>query len=789
MKNLLFVLFLVNTVVLRGQNDSTLILEPAVLKENDIMIRPVNVQPEIAIAATRVPDITNDLPFTIWTISAAEILRNGFVTLGDVLKAAPGIRVSQPGNALDGETFLMRGLAGNQYVKILINNLPIKPNILRGMPIGAQLPIRQAERIEVIFGSQSALFGSDACAGIINIVLKESERPLYTQADLTVGNNGFNSLDLMFGGKLGKDKKIFRFSLYGSSTVRSWYQTDQYNNPKDNLLQPRTYLPANFDSTLFLNNPNYRHQFGNQELAFANSMSHESRMFGINLHWRAFQFNYHRMLRSDHTALGLNPLAISWANPSNQIQEQLDVFNIRLQRNKKNRNSLHALTFLTYKVDPNSSATYLSNHLVRTAFKFDKLQGNSLPDDQLLLQNFNRYASGERYHVAGGYDIKLESKSTYFIGSKFRVTGGYLGGISGGDTYTSYLFQPNDYKILGGNRFFGPFDPVNMGAADANIYAQLEWRTSKIYLNVRGLTGASINKNSAQFATAPQLAMSYKIDSFWSVWGNYSTGFRYPTLFNSAHTYFVGNSSFLQNGWFEQKKETKETTQNVEGGIRFHKNDVSFDLSAFSQQANNLIRNDITVKTANTGGGTIDQWIYGYQNVARQHIWGIQGLLRSENQEIDINNNNRRRKDVMITGRTEYFIQYTRGWEYPGAGIEPVHEIFNQPRWHRQFRFFLKAGKLELMVSTNTQSSVLSKSLLYRDREGMTMSLSRYPRFRTNDASLRWYFSRYFVGYIHGQNIFNRQYAGLDATGTPDDLLFNLQQGRMVRLGVSYSVN
>ena len=109
-------------------------------------MRDLSLQSTRVISATRSLEEADQMPFTIWVATAEYIQRNGFITLGDVLRAAPGIRVSQPGNALEGETFLMRGLGGNQFVKILINDVPIKPFTALGMPIGAQLPIRQAER-------------------------------------------------------------------------------------------------------------------------------------------------------------------------------------------------------------------------------------------------------------------------------------------------------------------------------------------------------------------------------------------------------------------------------------------------------------------------------------------------------------------------------------------------------------------------------------------------------------------------------------------------------------------
>ena len=61
----------------------------------------------------------------------------------------------------------MRGLLGNSKTRILINGTPIRPFSQDGMDIGAQLPIRQADRIEIVLGPGASLYGSDAVAGVI----------------------------------------------------------------------------------------------------------------------------------------------------------------------------------------------------------------------------------------------------------------------------------------------------------------------------------------------------------------------------------------------------------------------------------------------------------------------------------------------------------------------------------------------------------------------------------------------------------------------------------------------
>jgi hypothetical protein len=142
---------------------------------------------------------------------------------------------------------------------------------------------------------------------VVNIILKESERPVYTQADLGFGRYGYNSLDLMFGGKIGKDKKIFPIQSlrqqYGPRTHGMCFN-DQ------TLYNTNQYLPFGLDSRVVSTRAQFqgRQRVWRQSAAHFAQMPHESRMFGINLTWRGLHFTYHRMLRFDHTALGTQPL-------------------------------------------------------------------------------------------------------------------------------------------------------------------------------------------------------------------------------------------------------------------------------------------------------------------------------------------------------------------------------------------------------------------------------------------------------------------------------------------------
>lgn len=73
-----------------AQSDSTLLLAPERLSERDILFRDLSKEEIKVISATRSPEAISNQPFSVWVITGEDILRNGFVTLADVLKAVSG---------------------------------------------------------------------------------------------------------------------------------------------------------------------------------------------------------------------------------------------------------------------------------------------------------------------------------------------------------------------------------------------------------------------------------------------------------------------------------------------------------------------------------------------------------------------------------------------------------------------------------------------------------------------------------------------------------------------------
>jgi len=134
------------------------------------------VLPTLVVSPTGVPTPANQVASSVTVITAAEIERDQRRTVPDALQTVPGLNVVQNGGTGGLTSVFIRGTNSN-HVKVLIDGIDVSdPNGNRVFDFG-QLPTADIERIEVLRGPQSGLYGADAIGGVISIITKKGEGP------------------------------------------------------------------------------------------------------------------------------------------------------------------------------------------------------------------------------------------------------------------------------------------------------------------------------------------------------------------------------------------------------------------------------------------------------------------------------------------------------------------------------------------------------------------------------------------------------------------------------------
>ncbi|MDD2963884.1 MAG: TonB-dependent receptor [Bacteroidales bacterium] len=130
---------------------------------------------EVVVTAQFTPQRADKSIYAVRVISSKQIEAKAASNLGDLLRGEAGIRTTNDG--VLGSSISVQGLSG-ENVKFLIDGIPVIGRMNGNIDLG-QLNLGQADHVEIIEGPMSVVYGSNALAGVVNIITRQNQTDKY----------------------------------------------------------------------------------------------------------------------------------------------------------------------------------------------------------------------------------------------------------------------------------------------------------------------------------------------------------------------------------------------------------------------------------------------------------------------------------------------------------------------------------------------------------------------------------------------------------------------------------
>ncbi len=201
---------------------------PTSLGEADLATTAPILLPEIVVTASRAPVPAEQVGSAITVIDRAEIERRQTRFVADLLRDVPGVSVSQAGPSGAVTQVRMRGAESN-HTLVMIDGVEANDPAGGAEFDFAHLTTADIERIEVLRGPQSALYGSDAIGGVINIITRRGRRGHNLRGSLEGGSFG----TIQASGGLSGAGDGYRYALNASQFHTDGISIDPDGDERD----------------------------------------------------------------------------------------------------------------------------------------------------------------------------------------------------------------------------------------------------------------------------------------------------------------------------------------------------------------------------------------------------------------------------------------------------------------------------------------------------------------------------------------------------------------------------
>jgi len=217
------------------------------------------------VTATRTERALSSLPLPITIITSEAIAKSGVTRLNEILNEQTGIILIPDESGFEG--IQMQGLDA-AYTMILIDGVPLVGRSSGVLDL-SRVSVGNIERIEIVKGASSALYGSEAMGGVINVITKRPKKDI-VEGSLSYRYATFNTNDAN-ANILWKKKK------FSANLFTNFYSTDGYDLDKTTVLknvesfynytiQPKLYYDFSENLKLTVSNRFYNQKMDNVAL-------------------------------------------------------------------------------------------------------------------------------------------------------------------------------------------------------------------------------------------------------------------------------------------------------------------------------------------------------------------------------------------------------------------------------------------------------------------------------------------------------------------------------------------
>lgn len=270
---------------------------------------------EVVVSATRHAVLRRDAPVVVNVLSPKTLDRVNAVDLAQALNYQTGLRVENNCQNCGFPQVRINGLDG-PYSQILINSRPVVSS-LSGVYALEQLPVNMIERIEVVRGGGSALFGANAVAGTINVITKDPHDNHF-EASTTVANMNGRAWDETFSANATfcDDDGRYGLALYESYRNRQPYDADSDGFSEVGKLRlnslgldgyyrigPATRLGLEYHNTNEFRRGGNKFGLQPHQADITEQTHHDINSGGVNLThgWRDYQYRLNAYASIQHT--------------------------------------------------------------------------------------------------------------------------------------------------------------------------------------------------------------------------------------------------------------------------------------------------------------------------------------------------------------------------------------------------------------------------------------------------------------------------------------------------------